>query len=416
MLLEFSCSNHKSIKDKITFSMIAGKDNSDEDRLMSYDKYRVNRSSVIYGANGSGKSNFVDAIAFVKFLVLNSIQHQPGQGIRQIPHKLLGVENDSTYLIQFVKNDIRYAYGFTLNKTLVTDEYLFSYPKGRQMVVFERDSHSFSAGDRFKGKYDTCKDVLKPNRLFLSCAANFSAVKEIEDVYGFFRDDLVVYKGLGTDNWLTYSLNVMSEDKKMKSIVIDFMRRLGTGIKDIDIKHSKRNVDGDSLPPFLSDAFKADLLNKQFHVFDTKIVYDQFEVELQEESTGIRKLLEFICPLVDILSKDKILVCDELEANFHESLVYGFADLFRKKDTDSKSQLLFTTHDTSILDLSLFRRDQIWFSELTKDCRATDLYSLAEIKNVRKDENVSRGYIAGKYGAIPMLNENLVDALKVGKD
>lgn len=412
MLLEFSCSNHKSVKDKITFSMVAGKDNTDEEKLMPYDKYRVLRSSVIYGANGSGKSNFIDAISFVKNLVLNSINHQPGQGIRQLPHKLLGFDKDSSYSIQFVKDGVRYAFGFTLNKMLVTDEYLFYFPKGRQVIIYERDADKFIPGDRFKGKFDSCNDVFKQNRLFLSCAANFSSVPEVETVFAFFRDDLVVYRGLGTDDWMNYSLSTMEQNPQVKATVIDFLRRLGTGIKDIDIKHSKQSIDPASLPPFLADDFKAVLLSKQVDVFDTKIVYDQFDVDLQHESTGIRKLLEFVCPLVDIISKDKVLVCDEMEANFHESLVYGFVNLFRRTDIRSHSQMLFTTHDTSILDLSLFRRDQIWFTELTQGDRATDLYSLAEIKNVRKDENIGKGYIAGKYGAIPMLNANLAEAIE----
>ena len=152
MLLEFSCSNHKSIKDKIIFSMVAGKDNTSEDLLMPFDKYRVLRSSVIYGANGSGKSNFIDAISFVKNLVINSINHQPGKGIRQLPHKLLGFDTDSTYSIHFIKDGIRYAFGFTLNKTLITDEYLVYFPKGRQVIIYERDATEYKPGDKFKGK------------------------------------------------------------------------------------------------------------------------------------------------------------------------------------------------------------------------------------------------------------------------
>lgn len=412
MLLEFSCSNHKSVKDKIIFSMVAGKDNTGEELLMPFEKFRVLRSSVIYGANGSGKSNFIDAVSFVKNLVMNSINHQPGQGIRQIPHKLLGFDTDSTYSIHFVKDGVRYVLGFTLNKTIIIDEYLFYFPKGRQVIIYERDADEYKPGDRFKGKFDACKDVFKPNRLFLSCAANFSSVPEVEKAFAFFRDDLVVYKGLGTDDWMNYSLNTMEQNPQIKAVVIDFLRRLGTGIKDIVIKHSKQNLDPTSLPSFLSDDFKVALLRNQFDVFDTKIVYEQFDVDLQDESTGVRKLLEFVCPLVDIISKGKVLVCDEMEANFHESLVYGFVDLFRRADAQSQSQLLFTTHDTSILDLSIFRRDQIWFTELTADNRSTDLYSLAEIKNVRKDENIGKGYIAGKYGAIPMLNANLAGAIE----
>lgn len=415
MLLEFSCSNHRSIKDSVSFSMIAGKDKTDEERLIRYDRHRVLRSSVIYGANGSGKSNFIDAIQFVRNLVVNSINHQPGDRIHQVPHKLLEKDADSSYSMQFVKDGFRYAFGFTLNQGVVTDEYLYYFPKGRQVVIYERNAETYVPGDRFKGKFDTCRDVFKSNRLFLSCAANFSNVAETERVFSFFREDLIVYRGLGTDDWMNYSLSTMEKDKKVKKAVLDFLQKLGTGIRDIEIKHSRINLDPASLPNFLSDEFRTIILKNPFDVFKTKVVYDQFAVGIQEESTGIRKLLEFICPLVDIITKDKVLVCDEMEANFHESLVYGFVNLFRKTDAESSSQLIFTTHDTSILDLDLFRRDQIWFTELTKDSRATDLYSLAEIKNVRKDENISKGYIAGKYGAIPMLNLNLADAIDAGE-
>ena len=415
MLLEFSCSNYKSIKNKIILSMIAGKDNTDEDSLFLQEKYRVLRSAVIYGANGSGKSNLIESIQFVKNLVLNSINYQPGQGIPQIPHKKLGVENDSSYGIQFVKDGIRYAFGFSLNKSLIVDEYLYYFPKGRQVIIYERDAEKYIPGNRFLTKFDSCKDVFKPNRLFLSCAANFSSVPEIDNAYAFFRDDLVVYRGLGTDNWMDYSLNTLEDNKQIKEIVIRFLQMLGTGIMDIEINRSKQTLDPSTLPPFLSDDFKAFLLKNQIDVFDTKVVYEQFSVELQHESTGIRKLLEFVCPLVDILNSGKVLVCDEMEANFHESIVYGIVNLFRNPNIPAFSQMIFTTHDTSILDLSLFRRDQIWFTELTNDSRSTDLYSLAEIRNVRKDENVGKGYIAGKYGAIPMLNSDLVSFITKGE-
>ena len=123
-----------------------------------------------------------------------------------------------------------------------------------------------------------------------------------------------------------------------------------------------------------------------------------------EESTGIKKLFAILCPIIDILVNGKVLICDELESSLHESLVYGLVKLFINTETETFAQMIFTTHETGLLNLDLFRRDQIWFTELTKDERSTDLYSLAEIKNVRKEENFGKGYIAGKYGAIPMLN------------
>ena len=107
MILEFSCSNHKSILNKITFSTIATSDTIFEEKVKKFDDLRILNAAVIYGANGSGKSNVLDAISFVKNLVLNSVNHQPGQGIRQVPHKLCGFNKESTYQIQFITKGIR---------------------------------------------------------------------------------------------------------------------------------------------------------------------------------------------------------------------------------------------------------------------------------------------------------------------
>ena len=408
MLLEFSCSNHKSIKSPILFSTVASKDTANEDSLYMYGNTRVLRTAVIYGANGSGKSNFVDAIRFVKNLIINSVNLQPGQGILQNPHKLSGPDAESKYAIQFVTNGIRYAFGFTLKHLLVIDEYLYYFPSGRQVKIYERDETGFIAGNKFKNRFETCRDVLKPNRLLLSCAANFSNVDEIAKAFSFFRDELVIYRGLGTDNWMEYSMEQINTNPEMKKVVLSFLQNLGTGIKDIRVKIDKTNIQASDLPPFLADEFKAMLLSNPVNKIDAKVVYSTFETDLMtEESVGVRKLFEMLCPFIDIIIRGKVLVCDELEASLHESILHGLVTLFRQIKSEKFAQLIFTTHDTSILDLDLFRRDQVWFTEISQDSRATELYSLAEIKNVRKGENVSKGYIMGKYGAIPMLNANL---------
>ena len=412
MLLEFSCSNHKSIKSPILFSTVASKDTANEDSLYMYGNTRVLRTAVIYGANGSGKSNFVDAIRFVKNLIINSVNLQPGQGILQNPHKLSGPDAESKYAIQFVTNGIRYAFGFTLKHLLVIDEYLYYFPSGRQVKIYERDETGFIAGNKFKNRFETCRDVLKPNRLLLSCAANFSNVDEIAKAFSFFRDELVIYRGLGTDNWMEYSMEQINTNPEMKKVVLSFLQNLGTGIKDIRVKIDKTNIQASDLPPFLADEFKAMLLSNPVNKIDAKVVYSTFETDLMtEESVGVRKLFEMLCPFIDIIIRGKVLVCDELEASLHESILHGLVTLFRQIKSEKFAQLIFTTHDTSILDLDLFRRDQVWFTEISQDSRTTELYSLAEIKNVRKGENVSKGYIMGKYGAIPMLNANLAQII-----
>lgn len=405
MLLEFFCSNHRSIRDKVIFSMIAGKDTTHEEKMEEAAGEKVLKSAVVYGANGAGKSNFIDAISFVKYLVTQSISNQPGQGIRQTPHKLDGFEKESTYRIQFITKGIRYVFGFSIKNMLVVEEYLYYFPNGRQTKIFERIGNDFTTGSKFRGKFSTCKDVLKPNRLMLSCAANFSAVKEAEDAFHFFLDELVIYVPDNQDNWMNYSLYQMNTNEKMKNAVLKSLSELGTGIRDVQVTIDQKELESSQLPPFLSDEFKNMLLQQKVDAISAKVVYDGFETDLMtEESTGVRKLFGMLCPLIDIMMNGKVLICDELEASLHESLVYELVKLFVNVKTEKFAQLIFTTHETGLLNLDLFRRDQIWFAEMKSSDRSTDLFSLAEIKNVRKEDNFGKGYIAGKYGAIPMLN------------
>ena len=410
MILEFSCSNHKSILDKVVFSMLATSDNTFEEKIEDFCGTRILKSAVIYGANGSGKTSFFDAIKFVQGLVRNSINHQPGQGIKQIPHKMAGYDTESTYEIHFVTKGIRYVFGFSLKKLLVEEEYLYYFPNGRQAKIFDRKGDKFTLGRKFTGKFNACKDVLKRNRLLLSCAANFTSVQEVLNVYNFFDDELVVYGSENQQNWMEYSLYQINKTPKMRNAVITLMNGLDMGVKDIKVKIDKKKMEDYQIPPFLSSEFKNMLLQSKIDAITTKIVYDKFETDLiQEESTGVQKLFAILCPLIDIMLNGKVLICDELESGLHESLLYELVKLFLETKTDNFAQMIFTTHETGLLNLDVFRRDQIWFTEMEKDKRNTDLYSLAEIKNVRKEDNFGKGYIAGKYGAIPMLNTNFAD-------
>ena len=163
----------------------------------------------------------------------------------------------------------------------------------------------------------------------------------------------------------------------------------------------------------MPDVLKNMLTMQDANKIDAKIVYDNFQTDLMlEESVGIKKLFEVICPIIDIIQNGKILICDEFEMGLHESIVHYIIETFHKAKQDKFAQLIFTTHDTSLLDTDIFRRDQIWFTQLN-EYRATDLYSLVEIKNVRKTENLEKGYVSGKYGAIPMLNQSFSDLFSI---
>lgn len=414
MLLQFSCSNHRSIKDSITFSMIATNDTTASNRLKAFGGHEVVRTVAIYGPNGSGKSNFINAIDFAKSVVMNSLSHQPGMKIIQRPHKLLNANIPSSYDFQFVVDEIRYAYGFSIVSGIIDEEYLYYFPKVRKVKVFERKGLKITPGNKYKGSFELSKEVLKDNRLFLSCAANFSKVEAIEKAFLFFSQDIVVYKTYvdepRTNNWYEYSVQLMEKNPLVKKAFVDFLKALGTGI--VDVKTKTENVDTEKItegmPEALRTLFKtSELLPSEMKNLQATIVYENFETDLMtEESTGIQKLFQIVCPILDIVVNGKVLIFDEIETGLHESVVHKLIEFFYAMLPEKFAQLIFTTHDTSLLDSELFRRDQIWFTQLKPETRSTDLYSLVEIRNVRKNENLAKGYVEGKYGAIPVLNES----------
>lgn len=405
MLLEFTCSNYKSIMNKVTFSFLASNDDTYEDELKQFSSHRILRTAAIYGPNGSGKSNFLDSIRFMTALVVNSIHKQPGDLIQQHPHKLKGENTPTVFTIQFVRKNIRYSYGFSIKNKIIDEEYLYYFPKGRQVKIFERKGTEIVPGDKYKSVYTLSLDALKENRLFLSCAANYTNIEEIKQAFMFFRKDIVIYDS-DHNNWIEYSVQSIQDSESNKNLFIKILNSFGTNVKDIKTTIEKVKIA--DLPGDMPDQLKALFAGtNEVNHFNIKLIYDKFETDLMmEESNGVKKLFEVICPILDILNHGKILICDEIETSLHEAIVCEIVSLFKYAKKDEFAQLLFSTHDTSLLDSKLFRRDQIWFTELDED-RSTDLYSLSEIRNVRKIENLKNGYILGKYGAIPCRSDNI---------
>lgn len=408
MILEYTCENYKSIKEKVIFSMLASKDNSIQKLLIPYNGLQINKVASIYGANGSGKTNFIDSINFLQSLVCNSNNHQPGDKIRQPFHKLSKPQDPTNYTIQFIKNNIRYAYGLSYTTEQVISEYLYYFPNGKQAKIFDRNQNDITFGDKFRKDFETILNFSKPNKLFLSISANYSAVKEAELVFLFFKEDLIFYPlPFQSDNWLEYSIEMLTNEPAVKSLFIDFMNSMGNSIKNINTKFEKSKMTPELIPTKIPDSLKDFFAQVQEATkMEAKLDYGFFSINLEEESKGIRKLFEIFCPIIDIILRNKVLIWDEIETSLHPHIVNEILQLILYGKADSKAQLIFSTHDTNLLDLNRFRRDQIWFTELNCS-RATDLYSLAELKNVRKDENINKGYLSGKYGAIPFIHNPL---------
>ncbi len=390
MLLEFSCSNHKSITEKITFSFLAGQDKRFSDKQIKAGNFNLLRSAVIYGANASGKTNTIDAIGFMKAMVMSSFFNQPGAPLPQPFHKPDGAAIPSIYEAHFIKDETRFSYSFAILAGKVTQELLLHYPKGRAAKIFERKGDKITIGRAFKESLKNSLGAAKENRLFLSCAANLSAEATAVKAFRFFADDIFIIidrtQDLSHNLWLLYALKKINNDAQIKEEVLSQLHKMGINIKNFII-----NIKTTTTPE-----------GKPQEQITALADYESYTTDLlAEESAGTLRLITILVPMHDIVQNNKILIYDELDASLHENLFHNIIKQFIELEKTS-SQLLFTAHSTSILTQELFRRDQIWLTELRPDL-STDLYSLAEIKDVRKDENIRIGYLRGHYGAVPAL-------------
>ncbi|WP_338557869.1 ATP-binding protein [Paraclostridium sordellii] len=412
MILEFKCSNYKSIKDVAKLSMMATKTKEHEDNILYFKEKGVLPTVAIYGANGAGKTNILKAIGFLNYMVSNSNQFNPGDEIPFFPHKLSN-EKQSNFSIQVELNGIRYAYGFSNNKEEILEEYLYHFKNNRPSKIFDRRVEDYTFGADYKKDLKELQlKMSKKNKLFLSIAANWTNNYEIMSIFEYFHRDMVITTFANNEPWKRDSLLMINDSQEYKDAFISLLKALDIGITNVVVDVKQIKVNYDDLPANMPEELKMFISKSENIDIDVKVCYDDLEINLNEESTGVNKLFEIGIPILDVLKNGKVLIYDELETSIHPILVKSIIRLFEdKKINKNNSQLIFTTHDSNLLDLDLLRRDQIWFAEKSRENKSTILYSLIALKNVRNDENIENGYIRGKYGSIPFINLNYLEKI-----
>ena len=419
MLLQFSVNNFKSIKDTITFSLATT--SKDSGNSFNIRKYELLNSAIIYGANASGKSNFLKAMAFMGRIVLNKDKViQSTDVLPYTPFKLNTEtkEASSTFEMVFFINEIKYRYGFELDNTTVYSEWLYADEKGKESKLFYRDMseedyvnpNKFHEGNGFFNKKASEIHVSK-NQLFIwKCDQDGGEISK--SILNWFNR-LNMIDGMEHDGYINYTMSKM-KNKDFKNDIVSLVKTADIGIEDIVLEEEKVPESIlDSMP--FSDEMKQKivkdggltqiLINTYHKVFDennNEVGTTIFELD-NEESKGTRKFFKMSAPILNTLKEGKVLIIDELDASLHPMLTRHLIKLFHNKDVNkNNAQLIFATHDTNLLKKTMFRRDQVWLSE-KNEYGATDLYSLAQFNNVRKDEDFEKQYIQGKYGAIPYL-------------
>lgn len=405
MLIRFSVSNFRSLRDEQELSMVAAfRDGRDD--LVSLESLDADllRVAGIYGANAAGKSNVLDALQFMRDAILESHRTWPPEGpIPREPFLLdrKSVGAPSSFEADFLLGGVRFQYGFKLDSERVLEEWLFSYPNKRRQIWFTREAHAaepFSFGRQLKGRNRTIEGLTRANSLFLSAAAG-NAHEALLDVYSWFSSNLVFGGPSRQGRWALSTVRML-ESKPHE--VVEFLRAADLGINNIELREKPL---GDRKARRLENNW-AEGANRVLE-FQHQTKGDPVSLALSEESRGTQAWFSLAGPVLGILDRGGVLCIDELDSSLHPLLAFELIRLFQDPQRNPKNaQLIFNTHDTNLLgspsETPLLYRDQIWFVE-KDDEGATHLYPLTDFKP-RKFENLERGYLQGRYGAIPFIN------------
>lgn len=398
MLIQFSVENFLSIKDKVVLSLLASKDNEHPEHLIMDGNKSYLKSAVIYGANASGKSNVLNAFWFMVNYVLTSHNQQLHKTIGRSPFKFdpETPTRPSSFEVIFTTEGIRYAYGFSVTDKAVTEEYLYYYPNGRQALIFERKN---TKDFRFTVDIDeqnTLKERTSANKLYLSVASNWSYSKVIP-VLEWFASCQIITKNSVAD---AYGLEAEQlKDDDYRRVIASMLRVADLGIQALQMR------DAEPAPSQHGDSFAN--IEAIHTVQDTEGNTSSYALNMAEESDGTNSYFKLIGVVKKVLDEGTLLVADEMDAHLHPLLTKHLISLFNSVEFNPNgAQLIFTSHNTNLLDLDVLRRDQIWFTEKDEQTAATDLFSLYDF-SIRKDAKVEKGYLIGRYGAIPFIKGGL---------
>jgi AAA15 family ATPase/GTPase len=405
VLIWFRLANHRSVRDEQVLSFEPGNVEGGSERVRDDGGLRLLPSVAIYGPNASGKSNVIGGLAIMHDIVVYSHRSFSPEG--GVPRKPFAwgdkFAEPSLFEIALKIDGVRYEYGFCADDQRFTEEWLYAYPSSRKQIWFERDGDEIKFGEHLHGENRTIEKLTRPNSLFLSAAAqnqhpqlalvfrSFSAMRahNLRRPFSGFRP-LSPWETFA--RWWTRRPSEIIDIDMGKAQFRDLLRAADFGIVDVEVMNDpeqRRQV-------------------RVKHQSDR----DDAWLPLEEESHGTQQVFALAPAALDALASGSLLLVDELERSLHPLLSLKLIEAFNDpKQNPHNAQLLFTTHDTallgSILGAEPLRRDQVWLTEKDDD-GATKLYPLTDFRP-RKEENLERGYLQGRYGAIPFLEQLIRD-------
>jgi len=401
MLISFSVGNFRSFKEMQTLDLRCGAINElrESNTFETPTKERLLKAAAVYGANGSGKSNLISALQFMRFFVTDSSKSsQENEAIGTQPFQLDTIfdKKPSFFEVEFIQGKTKYRYGFEVNRNEIVTEWLFYVPRTRETMLFTREqeqltiSSKFPEGQAWLTATKKSKLKVRKNALFLSTLAQIFGDGSTGKIVGWFQTLAVI---LNSDDkaLLEFTFEFASMGGKPATRFLEsLLKEVDVGVQGLEIKIEDAG----------KDQFGCEVLSQHNFLDKGKQSKKSFNF-FEHESEGTKKIFAWGGFLAQAFQGNAILVVDEFDTKLHPLLTAKILTVFQAS-TNGNSQLIFSTHDTNLLNPELLRRDQIWFTEKDKD-QATKLYSLLEFKGVRSTEPFEKNYIQGKYGAIPYL-------------
>ena len=436
MLIRFRVSNFLSVHEEVELSLIAGRVQKHPTHVVkgaATCNLGVLRAALIYGANASGKSNLIKAIHFAQRFIQTGSRVK--QVIPRIPFKLCrdATAVPSKFEFEFKQGEICYIYGFKVDHQRVREEWLYEIKKTTEMPLFERTTTpegkvklEFGRVEFADKKEEETLEFVargtRSNQLFLTESVDRN-VPHFVDVYRWFDEVLtVIYP---ESHYVPFAYRIAEKD--FAGQMAKILEQLGTGISGFELLEVNPAVEfpGELLEDFrehlggesrtitvsglADERYLIDLRNGEVTarklMFKHKMGDCDQEILLDggEESDGTRRLMDLLPGFADFANRERVLVIDELDRSLHPRLSYDLLKLFLA-EPENTSQIIATTHEENLLDLELLRRDEIWFIEKDQT-GASRLYSLEEFAP-RYDKDIERGYLMGRFGAIPVFGRS----------
>lgn len=425
MLIEFRFKNYRSFRDEAVLSMEATGLGAFKSCLIPLSStVKLLPAIAIYGKNGGGKSNVIRAFWLAVQFIRNAQRTQHERAVVPVnPFALNDYSKDqpTEFAFEYISSGVKYWYGFTATREKIFSEYLYHAPKGQKALIFERNGQNFSFSEE-KSKRSLIGEIVAENQLFFSVACTMNDISCVAAMR-WFRNEVFFSRDYSD---IPQQLIEYSENPNMLKAIADYAKAADLGITDMQFEFNSNDIQNDEdFPDNIPEKIKAALVRFKHDLSETSSngevhlkmgevsakashqgenhngQKESYSLELSDESDGTRKLMALAPAIESALHTGGILLVDELERELHPMLADYIIAKFQSKTTNPKgAQIVFTTHNTELMNLELLRKDQLYFVDKRDKDGVSELYTISEF-STRTTENIRKGYLVGKYGAIP---------------